>query len=97
MEQRLFSFDTIIQIHSIGDIDILNIDTTYCIDERLDTLIGYPLYSSGYGVFDFITGLDVNTFNSDSAIFNPAAAGSGTHNIHYTYTNNVSNCVIRTL
>ncbi|MBL4653964.1 MAG: T9SS type A sorting domain-containing protein, partial [Flavobacteriales bacterium] len=88
----LFSFDTVIQVINIGAIGILNINAEYCIDTEADTLIGFPLFTSGTGVFDPFTGFNPAPFAGDSATLSPALMGSGTHDILYTFTDNASNC-----
>lgn len=68
------SVDSILEVNPLPVVNFTGLETEYCIDGTVDTLTGIP---SG-GTFSG-TGISGNTFD-------PNAAGIGTHNITYTYT-----------
>ncbi len=69
-----------VTVHALpSGLSISGLVTSYCANDPAATLVGYP----AGGVFSG-PGMTVSTFN-------PITAGSGTHNIVYTYTN-VYNC-----
>ena len=70
-----------VDIYPRDDVNFTGLNFTYCLGDSFVTLSGTP---SG-GVFSG-PGISGNTFT-------PLSAGLGTHNIIYTYTNPVSNCI----
>ncbi len=70
----------VVDINSLPVVDFTGLNAFYCIYSPLQPLTGSP---SG-GVF---TGPGIS-----GSTFTPAAAGQGTHNITYTYTDPSTNC-----
>ena len=72
-------------IDSLPNARFTGLASRYCIYELAATLTGFPAGGlfSGPGIV--------------GNLFSPTLAGSGTHNIRYTYTNPVSGCVDDTL
>lgn len=70
---------------SVGAALIIGLEPEYCIYQSADTLTGDP--AGGTFMIDGVPG----------NIFDPAAAGSGTHTITYTYTNSYACEVTTTL
>lgn len=72
-----------VDVFSFPTVNITNLNTSYCENELLDTLLGLPTGGSFSGL-----GITGN-------LFNPSAAGIGNHAISYLYTdtNNCSNTI----
>jgi gliding motility-associated-like protein len=71
-----------IYVNALPNVNITGLASSYCYNASAQTLIGTPSSGvfSGNGITDAVNG-----------IFNPVAAGSGTHTITYTYSDN-NNC-----
>jgi len=67
-------------VHPQPDAEILGLQSSYCVNDPIDTLFGQP---SVGGVF---TGPGITNINPGVALFDPALAGSGSNlSIHYSY------------
>ncbi len=74
------SVTAVTTVHALPVADILGVDPEgYCEGSMADTLVGNP--SGG----EFLSGAGLTILGLDSAVFDPAAAGS--FDIYYTYTN----------
>ncbi|UCG28375.1 MAG: PKD domain-containing protein, partial [Bacteroidales bacterium] len=62
----------------------------YCFDALQDTLTGTSVYGNPGGTF---TGEGIINIGNDKAIFDPAEAGTGVHEIAYNYTINVDSLI----
>jgi PKD repeat protein len=72
------SVSNIILVNSLPDINIIGLDTMYCVYSDTVSLFGIPLG----GIF---------TIDGDTtSIFDPAGIGIGTHQVIYTYTDTFS-------
>jgi len=74
--------EVVITNHVVGAVDIINLNTAYCINNPNTTLQGTP------------AGGSFTVKGAPSTVFNPIIAGLGTHQVIYTYTD-ANTCVNR--
>lgn len=76
------SDEVVIGTHVVGAVDIVGLNTSYCINSPVTNLVGTP---SG-GTF--------TVKGAPATVFNPLNAGLGTHKVIYTYTD-ANTCINR--
>ncbi|MCK5822819.1 MAG: T9SS type A sorting domain-containing protein [Bacteroidales bacterium] len=86
-----FDVKQIVYVDSIGNVDFITLDTSYCVSDDIVNLNAIYSHPDGYGAFtNTILGLN-NNGNSATLNLNEIPADSN-YVINYTYTSNISGC-----